>query len=105
MYFVHFLVSSFSAVILSLIFSRCLLKKGPWTSFWVFFTVTFLASLAGGEWLSPFGPPFLGVYWMSFFVAGLISALSFAIPIYYMTRRPRLSFWNPRKRNWSRRAG
>lgn len=104
MYFVPFLVASFSAVFMSLIFSLCFHRKGPWASFWVFFPVTFLTSWAGGAWLSPIGPALFGVYWMTFLVAGLLSALLFTASLSYMTRRPRLSLWDSRKRSWSRRA-
>jgi Ca2+/H+ antiporter len=41
----------------------------------VFFFIVFLAAWAGGLWITPVGPAFLGVYWLSFFVVGLIFAL------------------------------
>ena len=41
----------------------------------IFFSLVFLAAWAGGVWITPVGPRFLGVYWLSFFIAGLIFAL------------------------------
>ncbi|HSQ79189.1 MAG TPA: hypothetical protein VLN41_01210 [Candidatus Bathyarchaeia archaeon] len=41
----------------------------------LFFTVVFLAGWAGGIWITPIGPSWLGVYWLSFFVVGLVFAL------------------------------
>jgi hypothetical protein len=35
----------------------------------------FLGTWAGGLWITPFGSPWLGVYWMPFLVAGLFVAL------------------------------
>ncbi len=41
----------------------------------VFFVLVFLAAWAGGVWVAPIGPRIMGVYWLSFFVVGLIFAL------------------------------
>ena len=41
----------------------------------VFFLVVFLGAWAGGIWITPVGPSILGVYWVSFFAAGLLFAL------------------------------
>lgn len=41
----------------------------------LFFLIIFLASWAGGVWITPVGPVFLGVYWLTFFVVGLVFAL------------------------------
>jgi hypothetical protein len=41
----------------------------------LFFLIVFLAGWAGGVWISPVGPSWLGVYWLSFFIVGLIFAL------------------------------
>jgi peptidoglycan/LPS O-acetylase OafA/YrhL len=43
----------------------------------VFFTIVFLAAWAGGIWITPAGPAFLGIYWLSFLVIGLLFALLF----------------------------
>jgi NADH:ubiquinone oxidoreductase subunit 6 (subunit J) len=39
------------------------------------FFILFLGTWAGGLWITPFGSPWLGVYWMPFLVAGLFVAL------------------------------
>jgi hypothetical protein len=41
----------------------------------LFFVIVFLACWAGGVWITPVGPAFLGVYWVAFFVVGLVFAL------------------------------
>jgi hypothetical protein len=42
----------------------------------VFFLLVFLSAWAGGIWLNPLGPSILGVFWLSYFVVGLIFALA-----------------------------
>jgi hypothetical protein len=41
----------------------------------VIFVIVLLASWAGGVWINPIGPAFLGIYWISFFMVALILAL------------------------------
>jgi hypothetical protein len=41
----------------------------------LFSVILFFGSWGGGIWLSPIGPTILGVYWLSFFVVGVIFAL------------------------------
>ena len=50
-------------------------RAKPWRYRIVFFLLIFLAAWAGGIWITPVGPVMLGVYWVSFFVAGLVFAL------------------------------
>jgi hypothetical protein len=40
-----------------------------------FFLILFFASLAGGIWLTPIGPPLWGGFWASFLVVGIFVAL------------------------------
>lgn len=42
--------------------------------FW-FFLLLFLATWAGGVWLTPLGPPVFGVSWLSFVLAGVFFTL------------------------------
>jgi hypothetical protein len=42
----------------------------------VFFLLVFFSAWAGGIWITPFGPSILGVFWLSYFVVGLIFALA-----------------------------
>lgn len=41
----------------------------------LFFLIIFFAAWAGGVWVTPVGPVFLGVYWLTFFIVGLVFAL------------------------------
>lgn len=43
------------------------------------FFILFLGTWAGGLWITPFGPVWLGVYWMPFVVAGFFVALLVAL--------------------------
>lgn len=48
-------------------------KSGP--RILLFFLIVFFAAWAGGVWIAPVGPVFLGVYWLTFFVVGLVFSL------------------------------
>jgi hypothetical protein len=50
-------------------------RARTWKKSILFFFIVFLAAWAGGLWITPVGPTFLGVYWVSFFVVGIIFAL------------------------------
>jgi hypothetical protein len=50
-------------------------KAKPGKYVLIFFLVVFFGTWAGGIWLTPIGPVFLGAYWLSFFVVGVIFAL------------------------------
>lgn len=52
----------------------------------VFFVVVFLGAWAGGIWITPVGPSILGVYWVSFFAAGLLFALVLEAVAAFSTR-------------------
>jgi hypothetical protein len=67
------------ALLVTLIFSAVLRTRGPWASTLVFFVLVFLASWAGGLWITPFGPPLFGIYWLSFLVVGVLFALLLAV--------------------------
>ena len=45
--------------------------------FWLFLII-FTATWAGGIWIRPFGPTFMGVPWSGFLVAGLVFVLILA---------------------------
>ncbi|MBD3272096.1 MAG: hypothetical protein GF384_06115, partial [Elusimicrobia bacterium] len=55
-------------VILTIVFSQIFRKRGPWESLLVFFLIVFFGAWAGGVWFRPFGPLFLGRYWIPFTV-------------------------------------
>lgn len=78
MFFADFLFALCIALLLSAIFTLVFGRRGPWESVLVFFLLVFLASWAGGVWLSPFGPVLWGSYWFPFLVAGFVIALVLA---------------------------
>jgi hypothetical protein len=70
---------SVAAFICSLIAAYSFRKRNPWGTFWLFFLIIFFASWAGGLWIKPVGPSFLGIAWIptlaiAFFVALIIAA-------------------------------
>jgi len=85
MFVVDLLFALLMALIFTMIFAVGLRRTGPWSSVLVFFLVIFLAAWAGGLWISPAGPVFLGVYWLPILlVAFLVALLLAAVP----PRRP-----------------
>jgi hypothetical protein len=72
------LVALAVAVLVTALFMAVYGSAGPWPSFWVFFAVVLLASLAAGLWARPFGPALWGVHWAPFLVAGVLVALVIA---------------------------
>ena len=44
------------------VFRSRISERGPWTSLLLFFIIIFLATWAGGVWLSPIDPPLWGAY-------------------------------------------
>jgi hypothetical protein len=77
-FFIHFVLAFFVALILTLIFVRGFRRAGPWSSFLAFFLLIFFASWAGGLWMQPLGAALWGVYWLPFLLVGLIFALVIA---------------------------
>ena len=41
----------------------------------VFFLMIFLITLAGGLWLRPFGPYYMGIFWLPFVTVGIIGSV------------------------------
>jgi len=65
--------------LITLFFSYFLKRRGPWGSFWAFFTIILLAVFATDFWVGPVGPYFYeSVYWIPPLVVGLIIALLLA---------------------------
>jgi hypothetical protein len=67
------------ALIISLFFTIVLAASGQkhrsWKRIIIIFLIMLFASWAGGVWITPIGPTFLGIYWVSFFTVALILAL------------------------------
>jgi hypothetical protein len=79
MIFVDFLIALFVALLLSSVVFLGLRRTGPWASFLFLFFALFLATWAGGIWITPIGRPFLGgIYWLPFLMAGVVFALLLA---------------------------
>jgi hypothetical protein len=86
MFVVDLLLALLMALTFTMVFAIGFRRPGPWSSVFAFFMVIFLAAWAGGLWISPAGPVFLGIYWLpvvlvAFLVGLLLAAIS--------PRRPR----------------
>ncbi len=68
----------FMAFLFTLIFAVGLQRRGPWASLWAFFLVIFLAAWAGGLWISPAGPLFVGIYWLPIILVAFVFAVLLA---------------------------
>jgi peptidoglycan/LPS O-acetylase OafA/YrhL len=75
MMFVELLFALAIALFFTVFFTVLGRRARRWPTVLVFFLVIFLAAWAGGIWITPVGPTFLGIYWISFFSAGLIFTL------------------------------
>jgi amino acid permease len=75
MVFVEALFASAVALFLTVVFAVIGRQAKTPARVIVFFLVVFLGAWAGGIWITPVGPALLGVYWLSFFAAGLLFAL------------------------------
>lgn len=75
MFLIDVLFALLMAGIFTLIFAVALRRPGPWSSIAAFFLVIFLASWAGGLWISPTGPAFLGIFWVPILLVALLVAL------------------------------
>lgn len=78
MLYIEFIIALIVAVALSLIFVFGFRRKGPWTNFYIFFLVIFLATWAGGLWITPIGPSIRGIFWLPYLMVGAIFALLLA---------------------------
>jgi Na+/proline symporter len=53
-------------------------RFGPGEGIIAFFFIVLLFSWAGGLWLAPFGPLYMGIYWLPYLFMGVIIALLLA---------------------------
>ncbi len=67
------------ALFLTIIFTLFMRRDRSKRRVLVFFWAVFLAAWAGGIWITPAGPTFLGIYWLSFLVIGVLFALLFEV--------------------------
>jgi hypothetical protein len=73
--FVELIFSIGVSLFLTMVFIAVGKRAKSWKRVLIFFLIVFFGAWAGGIWLTPVGPVFLGVYWLSFFVVGLVFAL------------------------------
>ena len=66
------------AFLISLFFNFLLRVRGPWGSFWAFFTIILLAVFTADIWVTPVGPYFGNTYWVPPLAVGLLIALLLA---------------------------
>lgn len=66
------------AAIITFVFTKLLRVRGPWGSFWTFFSVIILAILAADLWIEPVGPYYGDIYWLPPLIVGLIIAILLA---------------------------
>ncbi|TET70767.1 MAG: hypothetical protein E3J56_07545 [Candidatus Aminicenantes bacterium] len=87
MIFAELLFALAIALFFTVVFTVLGRRARRWPSVMVFFLLIFLAAWAGGVWITPVGDTFLGIYWISFFVAGLIFALFLETATAFSSRR------------------
>jgi hypothetical protein len=92
MFFWDLIVAFFIALIISVILGGLLGwerpdRPGIGSALVFLFLILFLATWAGGVWITPFGPAAWGVFWLPFLVVGII--IAFLIVALVPTRRPR----------------
>ena len=64
-------------------------RPGIGSSIVFLFIILFLATWAGGVWITPFGPAAWGVFWLPFLVVGIIVAFLIVALVPSSRRRPR----------------
>lgn len=78
MFVIQLVFTLLMALVFTLVFAVGLRRTGPWSNVLAFFAVVFLAAWAGGLWISPAGPVFMGIYWLPIvlipFLVGLLLA-------------------------------
>lgn len=76
---VEFIIVLFMALLVASIFFYGFRSRGPWSAFWVFLLILFLAGLAGRLWVTPAGPLMWGFGWLPVLVFVFIVALLLAV--------------------------
>lgn len=78
MFFPGLLFALVIACLLTLIFAIGFRRQGWGIGLMLFFLILFLATWAGGLWITPIGPLWWGIPWLSFLWVGIIMALLLA---------------------------
>jgi hypothetical protein len=74
------------ALVVAFIFSSGKSYNRSFSTVLTFFLILFLAGIAGGVWIVPFGPVMLGVAWMPVLFIIVIFAFLFSIPPPYLEK-------------------
>ncbi|MGD9300567.1 MAG: hypothetical protein PVI13_03255 [Desulfobacterales bacterium] len=75
MFFFDLMLVLFITLILTLVFAVGFRRQSWGGGLIVFFLILFLATWAGGVWITPFGPVWYGISWLPFLFVGLVIAL------------------------------
>jgi hypothetical protein len=78
MFFPGLLFALVIACLLTLIFAIGFRRQGWGIGLLLFFLILFLATWAGGLWITPIGPLWWGIPWLAFLWVGIIMALLLA---------------------------
>jgi hypothetical protein len=89
MFIIDLMLVLFITLILTLIFAVGLRRQSWGGGLIVFFLILFLATWAGGVWITPFGPLWFGISWLPFLFVGLVIALLLTATIRPNHVRPR----------------
>ncbi|HYG52591.1 MAG TPA: hypothetical protein VD905_16885 [Flavobacteriales bacterium] len=68
------------SLVISLVFFPIGYKGSPFGAIALFFGILFLAVLASGFWIVPFGPALWGVYWLPLAITGIFFAFLLLLP-------------------------
>jgi hypothetical protein len=75
MFFTGLLFALAIACLFTLVFAIGFRRQGWGIGLMLFFLILFLATWSGGLWLTPIGPLWRGIHWLSFLLVGIITAL------------------------------
>ncbi len=90
-FFADLLIAFLVAVLFIALFGIGYRREGVGAGLLWLFVIIFLATWAGGLWLTPLGPPLFGVSWLSFLLAGLFFTLLIMALLPPPTSRPGVS--------------
>lgn len=75
MFLADLLVAALIAIVLVAVFGIFIRGEAIGAGLFWFFLLIFLASWAGGLWVTPVGPPIFGVSWLGYLLVGLVFTL------------------------------
>lgn len=78
MTFLEIIFTIIGAIIIGVLFYYVFRVTGPWGSLWTFLLVLILGGLATTAWVTPFGPQYNDVAWLSILLIVIFLALLLA---------------------------